>query len=118
MGRNDASLTEGQLTLRDLMTDLGERFFYVGWRTGLEFEMWAAIMDPAGHRYRTRGLDASGLNEVRDMACALGGWITWVSTGDEMWDGRCCFLPMSEWLSLLEQRAYARRLGLDRRAAA
>lgn len=76
-------MTDDQLALcalaDELAADIG------GWRTDLEYELWAAIID--GHH---TDLSSEDLSRLHERAFAAGGWVQRV--GDET-----VWIPQAEW---------------------
>jgi hypothetical protein len=91
-------LTDAQLDLFDRMSEISEETLCASWVADNEFNIWNAI---------TLGSPAPGygainprlLRRCQKLANEIGGWIRWT-------DGPQ-FVPMAQWLELVEARRKA-----------
>lgn len=80
-------------SLGDLMSRISERCYSAGWISGLEFDLWRRVIDPAADpSYGQDKVAPAELAELRDLSEKAGGWVvcrqlvpmaTWLRTYSE-----------------------------------
>ena len=72
-----------------LMSDISESAFFAGWMSGLEFELWKAVVD-GPRRYGQMFIDQALVDRLKALSDQCGGWIAW--------DGECeSFVALNDW---------------------
>jgi hypothetical protein len=80
------------------MSDYSEEYYCAGWLSGLEYELWAFVMDE-DTAYWSRWLDESDRTKLLELANDAGGWYYWSDespVGDK-------FIAMDDWLKMYEE---------------
>lgn len=93
--------------LLELMHTISEDLWAAGWRVGLEYDLWSAVV--ADGRRRSAAAVWIHQSDLASLADAAGGWWVHCSTVDAPWaaetegptgaPGRR-FLPIAEWVAL------------------
>ena len=94
-----------QRELYELMSDISEDCFCAGWMGGLEYSIWETLQD-GDRRYGMGEMDATQLEQCRELSKELDGWVIWYDDSNESelpideWGPR--FVPMADWLKMVE----------------
>jgi hypothetical protein len=100
----EQDMTDKQLELYELMSDISEDCYYAGWMMGLEYAIWGALQD-GDRRYGAGEMDAEQLEQCRALAKELDGWVIWYDDDSdpelpiEEWGPR--FVSTDEWTAIL-----------------
>ena len=85
-------LTPKQRELYDLMSEISEDCYCAVWMNGNEFVIWRALQ--GGDRTYGQGeIEQAMLEQCRQLATEIGGWIVWPDNEGER------FMPMDQWLA-------------------
>ncbi len=76
--------------LAEYMSELSEQAYYAGWKHGLEFELWDAVVS-GPREYGRLSIADECINELRRLSEAARGWIVF----DEKY-GKI-LLPTKKW---------------------
>jgi hypothetical protein len=91
-------LTWKQQALANLISDISEDCYCAGWMSGIEYELWALLVDPTTKRDRGMSrVEDDDIATLREISNEIGGWIYW---DDD--DGKR-FCPIGEWLVRYEK---------------
>ena len=88
------------------MSTISISLFVKGWEKGLEYQIWKWLTDP-GDDILDGNCVKENLEVCKRLSKELGGWITWKDDDSEeglpieKWG--FYFVPMSEWLNLVER---------------
>lgn len=77
------------------MSALSERAYYAGWMSGLEFELWEAVVS-GPREYGRISITDEHIHELRRLSDAAGGWIVFDEKYEEV------LLPMKNWETRFE----------------
>jgi hypothetical protein len=83
-------MTPPAQALTDYMSELSESAYYAGWMSGLEFELWRAVVD-GPRRYGVLDITAEHIAELRRLSKACGGWIYFDDETEET------FASLDDW---------------------
>jgi hypothetical protein len=83
-------LSQNQLLLAEVMSDISERAYYAGWMDGLEHALWAAVTGGNRH-YGHHVLSDSELSELLELSRICDGWIRFDEKHEEV------FVSLSDW---------------------
>ena len=83
--------------LMNYMSDLSERAYCAGWMSGLEYELWEAVVKGTKEYGRLR-ITGNHIRKLKELSDACGGWIIFIDGNGET------FVSMEEWLCLYKTR--------------
>lgn len=97
MTESSEQMSPAARELQRRMSSISEDCYCAGWLSGLEFQLWSAVMnDPVEQGWWK--VTQSDIDALRLLARQCGGWIVWdESRRDEMW------VPIDEWLRRYEE---------------
>ena len=95
-------ITTYALDLRQCMSDISEEYYFARWMTGLEFNLWYAMMRDGGVRYGQGYITQDDADALRDCSHRSGGWWYWPEREFEQLTSEPQFTDLRYW-----QRAYA-----------
>ncbi len=108
----DGLPTPAMVRLRNYMSDISEDCWCAGWLTGLEYDLWRAVIrGPAplgqgslGHGSFGQGLiTRENLAVLRHLSTECGGWVAWL----EDWSDEA-FVPMDRWQEIFAEHSRKR----------
>ena len=84
--------------LRAFMSELSEKAYSAGWMSGLEYDLWKAVVD-GPRRYGRLEVETSHISRLRQLAQGCSGWIFFDEATGEKW------IPIEEWKQRYSARA-------------
>jgi len=86
--------------LAQRMSDVSERCFAAGWFHKLEYSLWEAL-ERGPRDWGRDSITQDDIDRMRELSQKCGGWIRndW-----ENWTLPPQYVPLAEWLGLVEQR--------------
>lgn len=83
-----------------LMAECSEDCYCAGWMSGLEFDLWGAVLRGTDFDWGQSTVKAETLAEMKRLAESCDGWPTWP---DDVRGGPV-LSPMSEWIETYNRR--------------
>ncbi len=83
-------LTSAQRALAEYMSSLSEEAYFAGWMEGLEYVLWAAVLN-GPRQYGLLVITENHIAELQSLSKACGGWIIFDERLEETW------VSLSEW---------------------
>lgn len=91
-----SAFTPDQRKLLELMWRVAEEAWSAGWKQGLEFDLWR-MLSSGPEKYGHMQIEASLIQELRDLSQRAGGWIYFDPVEQEMW------VDLAAWMDILEK---------------
>ena len=85
-----ADLTEEQVKLADLMSDISEEAYCAGWMANLEHVLWDAVLN-GERKYGKYFITKKDINRLTALCEITNSWIYFDETGEET------AMPVNQW---------------------
>lgn len=89
-------MADPKTTLYDLMSAVSEDYWFAGWLSSLEYDLWRMV--EGGERsYGIGVVTEHEVSELRRLSAEAGGWFKWSDDA-----GDAVFVPLNEWVAALQ----------------